>query len=141
MLTGSTRVKERRSILEGLASGDIDIVVGTHAVLQDAVAFKSLGVGVIDEQHRCALPKPGLQRACTGPHDPCNHAQISGRSTRGQPPGTEPWMWVPLQVWGGAAVGPGHEELPAPAHPGNDGHPHPPHAGPGGPRGPGALGH
>ena len=60
MLTGSTRAKDRRPILQGLAEGDIDIVVGTHAVLQGSVAFKSLGVGVIDEQHRSAPHPPRL---------------------------------------------------------------------------------
>lgn len=52
LLTGSTRVAERRSILEGLASGEIAIAVGTHALITDGVDFKNLGLAVVDEQHR-----------------------------------------------------------------------------------------
>lgn len=52
LLTGSTRTKERRSIHESLLNGEIDILVGTHALIEDAVQFRRLGVAVIDEQHR-----------------------------------------------------------------------------------------
>ncbi len=52
LLTGSAVPAERRAILAGLASGEIDIVIGTHAMITGAVAFKSLAVAVIDEQHR-----------------------------------------------------------------------------------------
>ncbi len=52
LLTGSTRTKARREIHEGLVSGDIDIIVGTHALLEDNVQFRNLGITVIDEQHR-----------------------------------------------------------------------------------------
>ena len=52
MLTGNTRTKERREIHEGLLDGSIDIIVGTHALIEDTVQFKSLGLVVIDEQHR-----------------------------------------------------------------------------------------
>lgn len=52
LLTGSTRTKERRAIHEGLLSGDINIVVGTHALIEDTVQFHKLGLVVIDEQHR-----------------------------------------------------------------------------------------
>ena len=51
-LTGSTRKKERRVIHEGLQSGDIKILAGTHALLEDVVQFKQLGLAVTDEQHR-----------------------------------------------------------------------------------------
>ena len=51
-LTGSTSAPEKREIKKGLASGDIDIVCGTHAVIQDDVAFKRLSFVVCDEQHR-----------------------------------------------------------------------------------------
>jgi ATP-dependent DNA helicase RecG len=51
-LTGSTTKKERTAILERLASGATHLIVGTHALLQDDVEFKRLGLGVIDEQHR-----------------------------------------------------------------------------------------
>lgn len=52
LLTGSLKVKEKRQILEGLADGTIDLVIGTHALIQDNVIFKNLGLVVTDEQHR-----------------------------------------------------------------------------------------
>lgn len=52
LLTGSTRAKQRRVIDEGLRDGTIHILVGTHAVIEDKVVFKNLGLAVIDEQHR-----------------------------------------------------------------------------------------
>lgn len=52
LLTGSTKQKERIPILAGLADGNVDILVGTHAVLEDNVQFNNLGLVVIDEQHR-----------------------------------------------------------------------------------------
>ena len=52
LLTGSTRQKERDVIFQGLENGNIDILVGTHAVLEDNVQFNNLGLVVIDEQHR-----------------------------------------------------------------------------------------
>ena len=52
LLTGSTKKKERAVIHEKLLSGDIDILIGTHALLEDIVQFKNLGFVVIDEQHR-----------------------------------------------------------------------------------------
>lgn len=52
LLTGSTRKKERERILAAVASGETDILVGTHALIEDTVVFSSLGLAVIDEQHR-----------------------------------------------------------------------------------------
>ena len=52
ILTGRERGKERPEILAGLASGDIDLVVGTHALFQDDVAFHDLALAIVDEQHR-----------------------------------------------------------------------------------------
>lgn len=52
ILTGNTKGKERKEILEGLNKGIIPIVVGTHALIEDKVQFKNLGLAVIDEQHR-----------------------------------------------------------------------------------------
>ena len=51
-LTGSSKKKERTVIHEGLLSGAIHIIIGTHALLEDVVQFKDLGLTVIDEQHR-----------------------------------------------------------------------------------------
>ena len=52
VLTGTTKTKERREILAALAAGEIDILVGTHALLEERVQFSNLGFVVIDEQHR-----------------------------------------------------------------------------------------
>lgn len=52
LLTGSTRTAKRREIHQGLLDGDIHILVGTHALIEDGVRFRRLGVAVIDEQHR-----------------------------------------------------------------------------------------
>ena len=52
LLTGSVKGKKREAILKGLLTGDVRILIGTHAVLEDTVNFSSLGMVVIDEQHR-----------------------------------------------------------------------------------------
>src|SRR5437868_570907 len=52
ILTGREKGKERRDILARLAAGEIDLLVGTHALIQDDVVFKSLALAVVDEQHR-----------------------------------------------------------------------------------------
>ncbi|MDO4623786.1 MAG: ATP-dependent DNA helicase RecG [Enterococcus hirae] len=52
LLTGSTKAKERRELLELLEQGEIDIVVGTHALIQEGVEFQHLGLVITDEQHR-----------------------------------------------------------------------------------------
>lgn len=51
-LSGSTKTAKRRQILEGLQSGDVNILIGTHALIEDPVVFQNLGLVVIDEQHR-----------------------------------------------------------------------------------------
>jgi len=52
LLTGRAKGREREGLLMSLMQGDIDILVGTHAIFQDSVAYKDLGLVVIDEQHR-----------------------------------------------------------------------------------------
>ena len=59
ILVGGTLAKERRAILEGLAEGRIDIIIGTHALIQKDVAFKSLGLAIVDEQHRFGVLQRG----------------------------------------------------------------------------------
>ncbi|MBK8316215.1 MAG: DEAD/DEAH box helicase [Acidobacteria bacterium] len=59
LLTGSLKAKEKREIQEAIAEGDVDLVVGTHAVIQESVQFKRLGLAIIDEQHRFGV----MQRA------------------------------------------------------------------------------
>lgn len=52
LLTGSTKTAERRNILEQLADGSVNIIIGTHALIEDKVVFKNLGLCIVDEQHR-----------------------------------------------------------------------------------------
>jgi len=64
-LAGSTTAKEKKEILAGLATGTIDLVIGTHAIIQEGVTFKNLGLAIVDEQHRFGV----LQRAKLKEHD------------------------------------------------------------------------
>lgn len=52
LLTGSTKAREKRETLEKIKNGEIDLVIGTHAIIEDTVEFKSLALCVTDEQHR-----------------------------------------------------------------------------------------
>ena len=52
LLTGSTKTAERKRLLKELEDGSMQILIGTHAVIEDAVVFKNLGITIIDEQHR-----------------------------------------------------------------------------------------
>ncbi len=52
IITGSTKKSDRKPILEGLADGSVDLIIGTHALIEPTVVFKNLGFVVIDEQHR-----------------------------------------------------------------------------------------
>ena len=63
LLTNRTPAGERRRILAGLADGAVDVVIGTHALLADRVGFHSLGVVVIDEQHRFGVEQRAALRA------------------------------------------------------------------------------
>ena len=55
ILTGSTKTKDRTIIHEELENGTLDILIGTHALLEDKVMFQNLGLAIIDEQHRCGV--------------------------------------------------------------------------------------
>lgn len=59
LLTGSTKTKKRREIINALQEGTIHVIVGTHALIEDSVVFSNLGLAIIDEQHRFGV----LQRA------------------------------------------------------------------------------
>ena len=52
LLTGSTSKKDRKVIFDELSSGNLNLIIGTHALLEDSVVFKDLGIAIIDEQHR-----------------------------------------------------------------------------------------
>jgi ATP-dependent DNA helicase RecG len=62
LLTNRTRAAERRRLLAALADGTLDLVIGTHALIQDAVQFHSLGVVVVDEQHRFGVEQRAALR-------------------------------------------------------------------------------
>jgi len=52
LLTGSTKTAERKKIASGILDGNINFIIGTHALIEDTVQFKQLGLAVIDEQHK-----------------------------------------------------------------------------------------
>ncbi len=68
LLTGSTKQSEKTRILAGLASGEIQLVIGTHAVLQETVVFQHLGVVIIDEQHRFGVEQRAHLVSRFAPH-------------------------------------------------------------------------
>lgn len=69
-LSGSTKTAKRREILEDLQSGKIDILIGTHALIEDNVIFKNLGLVVIDEQHRFGVEQRAKlwKKSSSAPH-------------------------------------------------------------------------
>lgn len=69
LLTGSQKGSERRIVLERLAAGDIHVCIGTHALIQDDVVFKNLGLVIIDEQHRFGVhQRKDLKAKGPSPH-------------------------------------------------------------------------
>ena len=69
LLTGSTRAKERREILTGLAGGSIDLCIGTHALLTEDVQYARLGLVITDEQHRFGVDqRAALSKKAASPH-------------------------------------------------------------------------
>lgn len=65
LLTNRVTGSDRKEVLAGLADGSVDIAIGTHALIQDAVDFSSLGVVVVDEQHRFGVEQRAALRAKT----------------------------------------------------------------------------
>src|SRR4051812_48234330 len=63
LLTNRTTQAERTKLMAAMKAGEVDIVIGTHALIQDKVAFKSLGVAVIDEQHRLGVEQRAALRS------------------------------------------------------------------------------
>lgn len=70
LLTGSTRIKARRILHEQLENGEMQILIGTHALLEDKVQFKNIGLVVIDEQHRFGVAQRAKMwtKNTTAPH-------------------------------------------------------------------------
>jgi ATP-dependent DNA helicase RecG len=82
ILIGKQKVKEKRVILEKIANGEINIVVGTHALIQKAVNFKNLGIMVIDEQHRFGVKQREMlaQKALNKNNDDLQLSLIAANS-------------------------------------------------------------
>jgi len=70
LLTGSTKQAERRVLLERLVSGELDILVGTHALISAPVQFRDLGLAIVDEQHKFGVEQRAalLSKAAPAPH-------------------------------------------------------------------------
>ncbi|MGE0568318.1 MAG: ATP-dependent DNA helicase RecG [Bacteroidia bacterium] len=69
LLTGSTKAKERRELLKNLEEGNLNILIGTHALIEDHVVFANLGFVVIDEQHRFGVAQRAkLSKKTNNPH-------------------------------------------------------------------------
>ena len=70
-LAGSTKAKARRNLLEKVESGEVDLLIGTHALIQPDVIFKNLGLVITDEQHRFGveqrrvLREKGIESRCS----------------------------------------------------------------------------
>lgn len=70
LLTGSTKAAARRKLLAALANGDIHVLIGTHAIIEDVVQFKNLGFAIVDEQHRFGVAQRAKlwKKAIIPPH-------------------------------------------------------------------------
>jgi ATP-dependent DNA helicase RecG len=128
LLTGTTPAAAREALLARLAAGEIDILVGTHALLTESVKFKSLAVAIIDEQHRFGVvQRAGLREkasdAASTPHVLVMTAtpiprtlaitlfgDLDVSSIKGLPPGRKP---IVTRVVAGAGRGGVYEEIKA----------------------------
>ncbi|MDB5197110.1 MAG: ATP-dependent helicase [Flaviaesturariibacter sp.] len=70
ILTGSTKTAERKKILQDLVQGEIQILIGTHALIEEVVQFKNLGLAIVDEQHRFGVAQRARlwKKATMPPH-------------------------------------------------------------------------
>ena len=88
LLAGSLKAAERTKALELIASGQASVVVGTHALFQEAVSFARLGLAVIDEQHRFGVEQRGQLEAKAGGGDraprPADDRDARSRGPSGQ---------------------------------------------------------
>ncbi len=80
-LTGSQKTRERRAMLELIASGQAALVIGTHAVIQDKVVFRNLALAIIDEQHRFGVAQRLALRSKMSPADPAPAPQARAGGT------------------------------------------------------------
>ena len=113
LLTGSSTVRERREIHAGLEDGSVGIIVGTHALLEDDVRFKALGLAIIDEQHRFGVEQRSKLWA-KGPALPIAAQAATLVQVRGfapHPPQAGAWVPPSNDAEGGT---PGEGSTPAP---------------------------
>ena len=70
LLTGSTKAAERRKLLAALSEGSVNILIGTHALIEEVVVFKNLGLAIVDEQHRFGVAQRARlwKKAVVPPH-------------------------------------------------------------------------
>jgi ATP-dependent DNA helicase RecG len=94
LLTGSMKTPSKREIVEAVAQGKVDVVVGTHALIQEGVSFRKLGMAVVDEQHRFGvMQRAALKERANGydsgasrDSDPVDH--VAGFNRADDPPVT-----------------------------------------------------
>lgn len=67
-LAGSTTEKQKKETYEGLQTGTVDLIIGTHAIIQEGVKFRNLGLAVIDEQHRFGVKQRDILKSNGSPH-------------------------------------------------------------------------
>jgi ATP-dependent DNA helicase RecG len=77
LLTSAVKRAQRRQLLERVRQGDVQLVVGTHALIQEGVQFKAIGLGVIDEQHRFGVLQRAALRGLGGGAEPAGQAAVS----------------------------------------------------------------
>lgn len=88
LLTGAVTGADRETMLSGLQSGEIDLVIGTHALLTETVRFRSLAVAVIDEQHRFGVHQRASLRVKGGPVPQAGGAETTPEDRAGGDPTT-----------------------------------------------------
>ena len=67
-IAGSTKKSEKEGIIRQMKSGTVDIIIGTHALIQDGIGFKNLGLAIIDEQHRFGVKQREILKQAGSPH-------------------------------------------------------------------------
>ncbi len=67
-ISGSTTDKQKKEIIKQMKSGTVDIVIGTHALIQEGIGFKKLGLAIVDEQHRFGVKQRSILKSFGSPH-------------------------------------------------------------------------